>query len=377
MTSRLFLIYPRANYQQDIGSLITPSLTPPLSPSGITLTAPEPSLLSDNSSVATSIPVALEPTGHAGRQIDSVEFDDGIEDLTLPEEVTQELSQDVSLLPDPHRVPEPTSLGTPDGVAGLATRVVEPSVWAEPPTPSRSEDAGEGPNIPEDENSRDRSEELPSPPQPGLVIESQPANSRNLARVRWRDDHTSDLSSIETPTEELNVLERALVQPTALEWSAEPPQEGLSSLEHALALPAPIQTLSEIRQEPDSLPHAPTPPTSTEAPIETPREELNTLEQSLFTGGSAGSTPLTMRGNLTRESTMTDATWSQGPVAGSPLRHATSATLTGESYFPSQPILSPSQRTPSEEGEAQNTLDNLRASPMKHTAESVLQYSLL
>lgn len=344
-------------------------MTPPLSPSGITLTAPDPSLLSDNSSVATSIPVALEPAGHAGPQIDPVEFDDGIEDLTLPEEVTQELNQDVSLLPDPHRVPEPTSLGTPVGVAGLATRIIEPSVWAEPPTPSRSECAEDGVNNPEDDGSRERSEEPTSPQQAERNEESQPpVSSRNLARVRWGDHYTSTTLSTESTREEMNVPERTLVQPAPPEQPEETPQEELSSHEHALALPTPIQTPSEAPHEVGDLPPAPIPPT--EPPLETPNEELNTLKQFLITGGSVGGTPLTMRGNLTRESTMTDATWSQGPVETSPLRHATSATLTGESYFPSQPIPSPSRRTPSEQGETQNTLDGSQ-SPIKHTPEYV------
>lgn len=350
-----------AHYLQDIGSAITPSLTPPLSPSGVTLTAPDPSLLSDNSSAGTSIPVAVGAPLEADRRIGSQELVDNAEDLTLPEEVTQELNRDAEQLPDPHQVPEPTSLGFPEGVAGLATRIIEPSMWAEPPTPLRSENADDAASRPEAEELSDELEMPELPPQSEYIAELRPETFHSPSRVRWRDQYASDALSLETPKEELETLERGLLQPTPTEGPAETPQDELTLLESSLTLPTPTQTpLETPREELDILAQRLVVPTPA---LETPQADLRTLEQSLLTGISEGSTPFGRPGQLTRDSTMTDATWSQGPLDSTLLRHATSATLTGDSYFPSQPMSSLGRETP--EAQTQDTLDGTETNSRK------------
>lgn len=302
--------------------------------------------------MATSVPVALEPPLDAGPRIGSAEFINDVEDWTLPEEVAQGLNRNVNRLPDPHQVPEPTSLGIPEGVAGLATRIVEPSVWAEPPTPFRSENADDAVSHLEADYSSDEPETSIPPPRREPVVEPPPV-SRNPSRVRWRDHYPSDDPSFETPREELETLEHVLLQATPLTESSETPREELSLLESSLVASTPVET---PREELDTLARRlvfPTP--TTETPLETPLDELQTLDQFLLTGGSTGDTPLRERGNLTRESTMTEAAWSQGFPNSSPLRHATSATLTGESYFPSQPISSPGRQI--SQAATQETLD--------------------
>lgn len=324
--------------------------------------------------MATSVPVAVEPTGHIGRQFGFVEFDNRVEDLILPEEVTQELERDAGQLPDPHRVPEPTSLGIPEGVAGFAARTAATSVWAEPPTPSRSDYVDGTVNDLEGDESKDGSEEPELPQEAKLLAALQPTTPRNLARVQWEDGYTSPSQSNTTPRDQLDNPEQAFMQPTSFQVSPETPQEELSSISQSLALPTPVQTPVEKHQRERGIVAQPVAPLGpADASPEAPREESQTLERSLFTGLLTGGVPPSTHGNLTRESTMTDATWSQGPISTPLLRHATSTTLTGESCFPSQLRSSTSRRALSEQGELENTLEGAGIPSIKNPAKFVSQ----
>ncbi|KIM30673.1 hypothetical protein M408DRAFT_328201 [Serendipita vermifera MAFF 305830] len=360
---------PVPNISEDVGSAATPSFTPGLSPSGITFTAPDSSLLSDNSSIATSIPVIQDVPVDTGRPIHSPELVDNPQDLTLPAEVTQELNRDIRLLPDPHQIPEPTAFGIPEGVTGLATRIAEPSVWAEPPTPFRSENADDAASRQNVDGSSDESDKLEPTSQAEQVVESPPEPPRSLSRVRWRDYQSGDGLSLETPQEELETLEHGLLQPTPSEDPDETQREDLSQSMHPWTISTPVQTnLETPREELDSLAQRLV-YTPMEPPVETPQEDLRRLEQSLFTGTSADestSQSQSVHGTLTRDSTMTGISWSQVPTGHPLIRHDTSATLTGESYFPSQPISTHGRETP--EIGTQETLDD---TSMRHREGSL------
>ncbi|PVG00435.1 hypothetical protein CPB86DRAFT_225886 [Serendipita vermifera] len=314
----------------------TPSITPPLSPSGITFTAADPSLISDNSSVATSIPLLGRPT-------DVVEFADSPTiiapdeiteptDRELPQEVAAELNRDVIDLPDPHRVPEPTTLGTPEVATGLAARTIEPSVWAEPPTPHRSEYAEDAMSR-KDEQASSEGSEGPDMPQyrdlhpfdaeQELMREQERLRLRDQNRVRWSDHEVQ-----QTPREELDNLQRALLADTPQLTPVETPREELSALAASLTESTPLETPQEEKSERVQALGDP-------LLAETPREELQALEASL-TQASANQSDAEA-GQLTRtSSTTTDVTLSQGTLDYSSHLQA-APTLTGDSYYDSRP----------------------------------------
>ena len=199
--------------QSGIDDLIS-SITPPLSPSGLTTTAADPSLVSDTSSIATSIPIfseaplqAFDPT--LIHTLDSPPNELGDADLTLPLEVAHDLNRDIVDFPDPHRVPEPTTLGTPEGVTGISGEAADPSLWAEPPTSNASEhDAGsskeEGAVTP-----KSQSPDLP----PAYMLELPQALSQEPGGSQSGDYFPSvqpNFVPLETPQEELDMLSRSL-----------------------------------------------------------------------------------------------------------------------------------------------------------------------
>lgn len=314
---------------------MTPTYTPPLSPSGRTLTAPDPSLISDNSSIATSVPIvhesslqSVEPSGTtdlADSGITQTQAQEDVDpDRTLPAEVAQELNRDVASLPDPHRVPEPTDFGIPEGVAGLATRETnnDPSVWAEPPTPFRSEGADEVTSRGEEEEEENVGEEpeqiqrSESPDLPRLdeIINniSQPMPSPSHTRmVHWQDGGDS--------------------QPT------ETPMEELSNLEHNLLLPTPSDEISQTPiDEPEAFRIAPTQETLHDeeemsrlsTPTDPGETQVEETQGAMGDRESEGSDHLGE--SLTRDTSRTDVTLSQNPFGASSGHLDRSITLSGD-----------------------------------------------
>jgi hypothetical protein len=250
----------------------------------------------------------------------------------LSEEVAAELNRDIIDLPDPHRVPEPTTLGTPEVATGLAARTIEPSVWAEPPTPHRSEYAEDGMSRKDEQASSEDSEE-PDVPQyqdlhpfdaeQELMRESERLRLRDQNRVRW-----SDREVLDTPREELDNLQRALLADTPQLTPLETPQEELSALATSLAQATPLESPKE---EPEQAIQAFSDSTSNQGLAEAPSEELKAAETPLtqiVTNQSEAEV-----GQLTRASSnTTDVTLTQGTADY--FSHLQPApTLTGDSYY--------------------------------------------
>lgn len=190
------------------------STTPPLSPSGFTTTVADPSLVSDNSSIATSIAAVAEQAQDADiiHPVDSPPNELGDADRTLPAEVVQDLNRDVVDFPDPHRVPEPTLFGTPEGVSGISGHAVDPSLWAEAPTSNVSEQDASSTKEEETISPKSQSPNLPPaymliPPQ----IDTRESSNSQLGGHRDASEHQTASIPLETPQEELDLLGRGLL----------------------------------------------------------------------------------------------------------------------------------------------------------------------
>lgn len=280
----LSLHYNFSAEQQDAATSATPNHTPPLSPSGRTITAPDPSLISYNSSIATNVPI-IESVSHRQALPTRLPLDEvllaqpvtetaDVDDRSLPTEVTAELRGE---LPDPHRVPEPTDLGIPEGIAGLAshTQVTEPSILAEPPTPfvnsegaasgdDRSERVAEtgepaGEEPPVDEPIVEELEEEPELPNVAQIIGNilpAPVSSQEHVRaVHWEDDVPAATIPMSTLTEELKDPETVLMQPTPTENVESSKEEKISLTQMTMRedeVPLPVELSQDVLGDHDS-----------------------------------------------------------------------------------------------------------------------------
>ncbi|CAG7855080.1 SubName: Full=Uncharacterized protein {ECO:0000313/EMBL:CCA71516.1} [Serendipita indica DSM 11827] len=184
------------------------STTPPLS-FWFHDTVADPSLVSDNSSIATSIAAVAEQAQDAAviHPVDSPPNELGDADRTLPAEVVQDLNRDVVDFPDPHRVPEPTLFGTPEGVSGISGHAVDPSLWAEAPTSNVSEQDASSTKEEETISPKSQSPDLPPaymliPPQ----IDTRESSNSQLGGHRDASEHQTASIPLETPQEELDLL---------------------------------------------------------------------------------------------------------------------------------------------------------------------------